>query len=124
MRLMRFIASVLFGLLLGWGGLASPDARVAVAHEAHGVAHQAEQERSSHCAAEADRHEHGDHGDCPSEAPDQGCCVKACGPVALEPVHLQVNAIRWAATRLRIVTDDMLTDRSVSPLRRPPRTVA
>lgn len=124
MRVTRFIMSVLLGLLLGWGGSATPDALTAFAHEQAAVADEGPQESPSHCAGEADQQEHGDHDDCPSKATDRGCCVAACGPVALGPVELQVMVVNWAPVRLHIVTDSMVSDRSVSPLRRPPRIVA
>lgn len=48
----------------------------------------------------------------------------ACGMSALEPTDLQVKPIEWNPIRVQIVTDDMLRERSVSPLRRPPRSAA
>jgi hypothetical protein len=51
--------------------------------------------------------------------------VMVCGGVsALEPTYLQVRPLEQNPTRVQIVTEDMLRDRSVSPLRRPPRSVA
>lgn len=54
----------------------------------------------------------------------RGCCVMACAMSALEPFSLQEKPVVWSIARTQIVTDDMLRDRAVSPLRRPPRAAA
>ena len=71
-----------------------------------------------------DDHQHkGDQED-PSKLSHGGCCVMACGGTALQPTYFQVKPVEQNPTRLQVVTDDRLRDRSVSPLRRPPRPVA
>ncbi|MGQ9365493.1 hypothetical protein [Azospirillum sp. ST 5-10] len=54
----------------------------------------------------------------------QGCCAAACGLSALAPAHVQVTPVVWTAAPVQAVGDDRLRDRSVAPLRRPPRTTA
>ena len=127
MRLIRFLAAVFVGLLLGWGGLAMPDA--AMAAIPHHVMPMGE-EAAADCDEQPGHQGHGDHqhpddhGD-DSKIAHQGCCVMACGGVsALEPTYLQVRPLEQNPTRVQIVTEDMLRDRSVSPLRRPPRSAA
>jgi hypothetical protein len=128
MRLIRFLAAVLVGLFLGWGGLTMPDAAMAAMPHHHGVAMG--EEAAADCDEQPGHQDHGDHqhpGDHedPSTLFHQGCCVMACGGVAaLEPTDLQVKPLEQNPTRVQIVTDDRLRDRSVSPLRRPPRSMA
>jgi len=72
----------------------------------------------------ADHQHQSDHED-GSKLSHEGCCAMACsGVMALEPAYLQVKPLEQNPTRVQIVTDDRLRDRSVSPLRRPPRPVA
>jgi hypothetical protein len=133
MRLIRFLAAVLFGLFLGWGGLAMPDAAMAdMGHHGMpmGEASAADCDEQPGHQGYGDRqhqsdHQHqGDHED-GSNLSHDGCCVMVCGGVsALEPTYLQVRPLEQNPTRVQIVTEDMLRDRSVSPLRRPPRPVA
>jgi hypothetical protein len=127
MRFTRFLAAVLFGLLLGWGGIAMPGA--AAAAMPHHLMSMGE-EAAADCDEQPGHQGHGDHqhqGDHkdPSTPSHQGCCVMACGGVlALEPTYLQVKPIERTPDRVQIVTDDMLRKRSVPPLRRPPRPAA
>jgi hypothetical protein len=126
MRLIRFMSAVLFGLLLGWGGFAMPEAAMtAMPHHAMAAAEGALPD----CDEQPGHHEHGDHQDQSdhedhSKLSHQGCCAMACSMSALEPTDLQVNPIEWTPARVQIAADDMLRDRSVSPLRRPPRAAA
>lgn len=59
-----------------------------------------------------------------SKLSHQDCCVMACTMSALEPTDLQVKPIEWNLIRVQIITDEMLRESSVSPLRRPPRSAA
>lgn len=121
MHFTRLLAVVLFGILLGWGGFATPGAAVAAMPQ-HAVTTGA----SADCDEQAGDHEYGDHqdhGKDHSKLTHSGCCVMACGMAALEPTQLHVNPIEWTPARLQI-GDDTLRDRSVSPLRRPPRPAA
>jgi hypothetical protein len=119
MRLIRFLAAVLVGLFLGWGGLTMPDAAMAAMPHHHGVAMG--EEAAADCDEQPGHQGHGDHqhpGDHedPATLFHQGCCVMACGGVAaLEPTDLQVMPLAQNPTRVQIVTDDRLRDRSVSP---------
>lgn len=121
---MRFLAAVLFGLLLGWGGLTAPDA--AMADMPHHVLSMVEG-AAADCDEHGDYQGHGDHQDQgnhedDTRLPHRGCCVMTCGGLsALEPTDLQVRPIEWVPARLQIVSDDLLRKRSVPPLRRPPR---
>jgi hypothetical protein len=127
MRLIRFLAAVFVGLLLGWGILAMPDAAMAAMH--HHVMPMGE-EAAADCDEQPGHQGHGDHqhqGDHedPSTLSHQGCCVMACGGVsALEPTDLQVKPLERNPTRVQFVTDDLFRKRSVPPLRRPPKPAA
>jgi hypothetical protein len=131
MRLTRLLAVVLFGFLLGWGGFAMPEAAIAaMPHHAvttgAGAAADCDEQAGHH--GHGDHHEHCDHQDQDhskdhSKLSHNGCCVMACGMAALEPTELHVNSIEWTPARLQ-VGNDTLRDRSVSPLRRPPRPAA
>ena len=127
MRLIRFLAAVFVGLLLGWGGLAMPNAAMAaMSHHEMPTGDDAAadcDEQPGH-QGPGDHQDQGDHED-DSKLPHQGCCVMACGGVlALGSTDLQVKSIEWMPARVQIITDDMLRKRSVPPLRRPPRPVA
>jgi hypothetical protein len=125
MRLIRFLAAVLVGLLLGWGGLAMPDAAMAAIPH-HGMSMG--EEAAADCDEQPGHQGHGDHQDQDQDDHDhstlshQGCCVMACGSAsALEPTDLQVKPIERNPTRVQFFTDDALRKRSVPPLRRPPK---
>lgn len=125
MRFTRFLATVLFGFLLGWGSPALPDApTTALAYHAMPVNDYAVDD----CDEQPGHKGHGDHQDQGDEdhskLSHQDCCVVACSMSALEPTDLQVKPIEWNPLRVQIVMNDLLRDRSVSPLRRPPRLAA
>jgi len=126
MRFTRFLAAVLFGLLLSWGGFAMPGAAAALPHHMMLMGGDTAgdcDEQPGH-QGPGDHQDQGDHED-DSKLPHQGCCVMACGGVlALGSTDLQVKSIEWMPARVQIITDDMLRKRSVPPLRRPPRPVA
>ncbi|GEO42776.1 hypothetical protein SAE02_69240 [Skermanella aerolata] len=127
MRLIRFLAAVLVGLLLGWGGLAMPNAAMAaMSHHEMSLGDDAAtdcDEQPGH-QGHGDHQHQGDHED-DSKLPHQGCCVMVCGGVsALESADLQVMPLAQNPTRVQLGTDDRLRDRSVSPLRRPPKAAA
>ena len=123
----RFLTVVLFGFLLGWGGFALPLASATtMSHHAmttdEGAAADCD-EWTGH-QGHADHQHQGDHEN-GSKLSHGGCCAMACsGVVALEPAYLQVKPLEQNPTRVQIVTDDRLLDRSVSPLRRPPKPAA
>ncbi|MBP2311819.1 hypothetical protein [Azospirillum soli] len=116
MRLARVIASVLIGLLLTWGGLATPVAPKAFAHDAafaDAVACDDQEGR----AAGGGQHDHTKH-------PATGCCAMACSVTAVEPTAPQMAPMAWTSVGARLVAHDPLRERAVAPLRRPPRTAA
>jgi hypothetical protein len=132
MRLLRFLAAVSFGLLIGWGGLGMPHGAMAgVLHHATGSG------AGSVAAADCDepaehrgRHDHRHQGEAEhreghedrSKASHTGCCVVACGFIAaLDAPSFQLSAAGYSSIRVRFLTDDPLRKRTVSPLRRPPR---
>ncbi len=124
MHLTRLLTVVLFGLLLvGWGGFAMPvAATAAISHQVVTTGADA----ATDCDTQAEHREHGGHQDYDqdhSKLTHNGCCVMACAMSALAPAQLQIAPIEWAAACLQF-GDDTLRDRTVSPLRRPPRPVA
>ncbi|UEM04514.1 hypothetical protein JL101_003465 [Skermanella rosea] len=140
MRFTRVFAAVLFSLLLGWGGAVMSGAAASVApHPAVSSGESAGDgcdERPGHhgysvpghhgYSGNHKHHDHrteGDHGE-HSKLSHQGCCAMACGMSALEPADPGVNPVEWTSVRVQPLADDVLRDRSVSPLRRPPRPAA
>lgn len=124
MRLTRLLTAVLFGVLLvGWGAFAMPGAAVAaVPHQAMAMGAEA----TVDCDPQAEHREHDDrqdHDTDHSKLTHDGCCAMACGMSALAPTQLQMIPIEWTSACL-LFGDDALRDRTVSPLRRPPRPAA
>ncbi|WP_207461362.1 hypothetical protein [Azospirillum sp. SYSU D00513] len=89
-------------------------------HGAHGQA--------SHSG---DAHSHGarDHG-APGGGSDgghashkghAGCCLMACGAVALEPARAEMTPVSWTEAVLPAFTESARHGRALSPPRRPPR---
>ncbi|MDQ2102151.1 hypothetical protein [Azospirillum isscasi] len=78
------------------------------------------------CSPQAEHHEQGDRQDDGKDhfkLTHKGCCVMACGMSALAPAQQPIPPIEWASAVLPF-GDDALRDRTVSPLRRPPRPAA
>lgn len=121
MRLTRLLTAVLFGVLLvGWGAFAMPNAAVAaMPHQAMAMGAEA----TVDCDQQAEHRDHQDHGTDHSKLTHDGCCAIACGMSALAPTQLQMIPIEWTTAGL-LFGDDTLRDRTVSPLRRPPRPAA
>lgn len=131
MRLLRVMTIVLFGLLLGWAGVAVTGPVVAMPHHVAGMP-AATHATAADCDAQAehegradhdrqgghrDRHDH-------STPSHNGCCVTACGLSALVAAHPAAIPAVWTYARAPAPGDDRLRDRTVSPLRRPPRPAA
>ena len=119
----RVLAAVLFSLFLGWGGAAMSGAAASVPpdHAATSAGDGCDERPGHH--GQHDHRTESDHGE-HSKLSHQGCCTMACGMSALEPADPGVKPVEWTPARGHPPGDDTLRDRSVSPLRRPPRPAA
>lgn len=124
------MAIVLFGVLLGWAGVASTGAVAAMPHHA-GMpaaphASVADCDSQGNHDVQADHEGRGGHHDRHDHATPShnGCCVTACGLSALAAAHPAATPAVWTCARAPAPGDDRLRDRTVSPLRRPPRPAA
>ena len=122
----RILAAVLFSLLLGWGGAVMSGAAASVLSDHAAASGESAWDGCDERPGHHGRHDHrtkSDHGE-HSKHSHQGCCAMACGMSALEPTDPGVKPVEWTPARGQPPADDMLRDRSVSPLRRPPRSAA
>lgn len=127
MSIARYMAALLIGLLMGWGGLGGHGAHMAMAGQPAAAAMMAASAGDDAHAAHHHHHDDGadtHHGQAAKPAM-LACCLFACGlATVLPPPDLGFSDVSWQVLRLRVPTDDMMAGRSVSPLRRPPRQFA
>lgn len=128
MPIVRYMAALLIGLLMGWGGLGGHGAHMAMAGQPSGMPSAAMMTDHGDGGTHAAHHHEDGAGTHDGHAAKTGmpaCCLFACGlATALPPPGLGFSDVGWQVLRLAVPIDDVMTGRSVSPLRRPPRHVA
>lgn len=131
MHVAGFIAAVLLGLLLAWGGSALSVAPAAAMSGTVVIVGGASEDAASDCAAHAlpddqagDQHDHDEDRGHSSGSPHAGCCMMACSMLALEPGRLPMTSAAWTLARAAMVVNAPYDGRSISPPQRPPKAVA
>lgn len=125
MFIVRTIAALLIGFLIGWGGLGGHGAHMAMAGQP-AVPHMMAGHADGHAHT---AHGHGGHGGMQdgqgAKPATPACCLFACSLVTVLPSpDLRFSDADWEVLRLAVAGDTLMAGRSVSPLRRPPRPAA
>lgn len=125
MSIARSLAALLIGLLIGLGGLGGHGAHMAMAAQAvqAPAMDMMDVQSGMHAAHHHDGHATPDHSSPKQTMPS--CCLFACGLLTVLPAPVfAVSQVGWATVQLLPPSDDGMGGRSVSPLRRPPRSLA
>lgn len=125
MSIARSLAALLIGLLIGLGGLGGHGAHMAMAAQANAAPalDGMDVQSGMHAAHHHEGHTAPDHSSTKQTMPS--CCLFACGMLTVLPSPVfAVSQVGWATVQLLPSSDDGMGGRSVSPLRRPPRSVA
>ncbi len=126
MSIARSLAALLIGLLIGFGGLGGHGAHMAMAAQAADapMMDMMDDQSDMHAAHHHAGHDSPDHTS-PKQQTMPSCCLFACGMLTVLPAPLfGFSQAGWATVQVLPPADDGMAGRSVSPLRRPPRSVA
>lgn len=129
MSFARSIAALLIAFLLSMGGLGGHGMHMAMtanAAPAPGIMALSADDMAmvDHHAGHQNSSQGESDGKSGSRAAPN-CCLVACGMVTVLNMPAQLSStVGWEPLRLQFSTEDDVRGRSVSPLRRPPRSVA
>lgn len=123
MAIGRHITVLLIGFLMSWGGLGGYGAHMAMAAHSSAGASVAIHHADSHVQAQ---YAHASHKIVQEQDKEQSgalnCCLFTCGMATVLPTpDPGYNRVGWEVLRMRVLADDRMAGRSVSPLLRPPR---